>query len=87
MAVAVCDKLKAHGAVPRGPHIEECGLITVVGSGFWQSPETLDAIQNIIPEPRLLDVKNNAITIALSADKLTDALTSLHQGLIGSAGK
>ena len=87
MAIEVCDKLKANGAIPRGPHIEECGIITIVGSGFWQSPETLDAIQKIIPEPRLLDVKNNAVTIALSADKLTDALTSLHQILITSAGK
>ena len=87
MAMEVCDKLKANGAIPRGPHIEECGIITIVGSGFWQSPETLDAIQKIIPEPRLLDVKNNAVTIALSADQLTDALTSLHQSLITSAGK
>ncbi len=65
-----------------GPTSEKCSLITMIGSGFWQSPETIEAIYQVVANPKLLDVKNNAITIAVEPQQLDTALKGLHQAFI-----
>jgi aspartate kinase len=67
----------------RGPHLQDCGLVTVIGSGFWQSPETLETVRRVIHEPILLDVKNNALTVAVKAEQIDTVLKGLHDALIG----
>ncbi len=79
---AISQMPKDHKAI-RGPKIDECGLITVIGSGFWQSPETLEKVHSVIANPKLLDVKNNALTIAVNTDQLDAVLKGLHDALIG----
>jgi hypothetical protein len=65
-----------------GPKFEECGIITVVGSGFWQSPETLDSVRKILPETMLLDVKNNSLTIAVKSSLVESGVKILHEALV-----
>jgi hypothetical protein len=57
--------------------------VTVIGSGFWQSPETLETVRRVIHEPILLDVKNNALTVAVKAEQIDTVLKGLHDALIG----
>jgi aspartokinase len=67
----------------RGPKGDDCALITVIGSGFWQSPETLEKVHRVIANPKLLDVKNNALTVAVANEQLETVLQGLHDVLIG----
>jgi aspartokinase len=82
LAINVAHKLTAIGALVDGPHIEECAIISVIGSGFWQSPETLVEVRKVAAQPRFLDVKNNAITIAVKNDQVAPVVDGLHQALI-----
>jgi aspartate kinase len=75
--------LAANGMSSSGASVEDCGIITVIGSGFWQSPETLDNLRKVLRDPILLDVKNNALTIAVKGTQVGDAVKSLHTSLIG----
>lgn len=82
LALAAAKKLDEGAKTMRGTHIEECGIITVIGSGFWQSPETFSAIRKSIPGARLMDVKNNALTIAVQNEQVSEVVTGLHKSLI-----
>jgi aspartate kinase len=64
-------------------HVEKCSLITIVGSGFWQSPETMEMIVQSVPSNRMIDVKNQSITLAVTADQMDESVKKLHQALIG----
>ncbi len=75
--------LAENGLPSSGTSVEDCGIITVIGSGFWQSPETLDTLRAVIQDPLLLDVKNNALTIAVKANQMSDVVKALHKALIG----
>lgn len=75
-------RLQDHKALIFGPQFEECGVITVVGSGFWQSPETLDSVRKLLPETMLLDVKNNSLTIALKSSLVENGVKILHETLV-----
>jgi hypothetical protein len=60
----------------------DCGLISVIGSGFWQSPETLDTVRKITPDALFFDVKNSCLTLAVSPEKVERVVKSLHNSLI-----
>lgn len=64
--------------------VRKCGLITIVGSGFWQSPELLPKIHREIKEPLLVEVKNQSITVAVQNETLEQSVQSLHKTLIES---
>lgn len=66
----------------KGTHTRECGLLTIVGSGFWQSPELIPQIQQVVTSPLLLEVKNQSITIAVENAFLDDTVRALHASLI-----
>ncbi len=82
LATHVTKKIEVAPGLVRGPELQECGIISVIGSGFWQSPETLAQVRNVISEPCFLDVKNNAITIAVKNDEVAKVVEGLHQALI-----
>ena len=57
--------------------------ITVIGSGFWQSPETVEKITTTLGQSvRVMDVKNNAITVGVDASETAGAIIKLHQVLL-----
>jgi aspartate kinase len=57
--------------------------ITIVGSGFWQNPEIVSQVCEIVREPiELVDVRNNSITICIDEKHLSKVLLSLHAALI-----
>ncbi|MCX6125901.1 MAG: aspartate kinase [Proteobacteria bacterium] len=60
-----------------------CALVTIVGGGFWQSPELIPSIQQFIPGAKFLEVKNTAITIAMNQADVEKALRDLHKALLG----
>ena len=76
-------KLTAHGMSPSSTQVEACGVITVIGSGFWQSPETMDVIHNVVVNARLLDIKNGALTIVVNPQDVQKVVKDLHKALIG----
>lgn len=83
IALEVIQRLKSKHANSSGPHIEECAIVTIIGSGFWQSPETMIEIRKVISDPRLIDIKNNAITIAVKEEQVDKVVKGLHAALIG----
>lgn len=60
----------------------KCGIVTIVGSGFWQSPELVPKIHREIATPLLVEIKNQSITVAVENDALDDAVRALHAALI-----
>jgi aspartate kinase len=82
LADEASKKLQGNRSLVFGPKFEECGIITVVGSGFWQSPETLDSVRKILPETMLLDVKNNSLTIAVKSSLVESGVKTLHEALV-----
>ena len=83
--VMLADSMKfltANGLHPSTTSVEECGIITVIGSGFWQSPETLDIVRSAVPKSLLFDIKNNALTIVVSENRLSQSVKALHAALI-----
>lgn len=83
LALDFCKKMESHQAFVKAPHIEECAIISVIGSGFWQSPETMSEVRKIISEPRFMDVKNSAMTIAVKMDQVSEVVNNLHKSLVG----
>lgn len=63
---------------------QSCGLVTIIGSGFWQSPELVPQIYSQIPQPLLIDIKNQAITIAVPNTEIDQSVRALHTALIES---
>ena len=82
LAVEATKVLSQGSHISSEIHIEECGLVTIVGSGFWQSPETLGLISKAVPYARLIDVKNPSVTIAVPVNHLDEAVRDLHKALI-----
>lgn len=64
-------------------HVRECALLTIVGSGFWQSPELVPQIHREVPNPLLVEIKNQSITVAVENANIDKAVQSLHAALIG----
>ena len=63
--------------------VDDLGCLTIVGEGFWQSPETIGLICRILPDsPVLLEARNSAISICLPTTGLVTALNALHHELI-----
>lgn len=65
------------------PEVTQCGIVTVVGSGFWQSPETLELVRSFVPESLFFDVKNSCITIAVKDEVTQGVVKMLHDSLMG----
>ncbi len=66
-------------------HLITDGLaaITIVGHGFWQSPETIAKIVEVVEAPiELIDIKNNAVTICVDAVAASEIVKKLHSALI-----
>ena len=61
------------------PHV---ACITIVGSGFWQSPETVRKVSDLVPDAYLIDVKNSCITVCAPEVSVAAALSRLHKELI-----
>lgn len=59
-----------------------CGIISIIGSGFWQSPETLDSVRKIAQDAIFFDVKNACLTLAMGPEKVERVVKSLHNSLI-----
>jgi aspartate kinase len=62
--------------------ITPCGVLTIVGSGFWQSPEIIPSIQEDIKCPLLMDIKNCTITLAVESSALKKQMVTLHEKLM-----
>ena len=77
--------LSDKAAVEVVPTVTTCALITAVGSGFWQSPELVPMIREVVSEPILLDVKNNAATIAVPSGQCERVLNALHHKLLAKS--
>jgi aspartate kinase len=63
---------------------ENSTISTMIGRGFWQSPELIGRITNLNLEETYREVQNNFILL-VTADRLvspTEMLTRLHQDLI-----
>lgn len=82
MAQSVAQRLVASSSSQAAPQVEECAIISIIGSGFWQSPETMIDIGKVVREPQFIDVKNNAITIAVNNDVADTIVKELHRTLI-----
>lgn len=59
-----------------------CGMISIIGSGFWQSPEILEKVREIAPELIFFDVKNACMTLAVSSENVERVVRDLHNALI-----
>jgi aspartate kinase len=76
------QKLQGHASTKNAIETVECGIVSIIGSGFWQSPETLEKVRRIIPDSLFLDVKNNCVTLALKVDGVEPAIRNLHNCLL-----
>ena len=76
--------LKGHDAAA-SLKSERRGLatVTVVGSGFWQSPETLGRITTALNEipVEVFDSRNTAVTVCVPGRQLEATLNRLHAAL------
>jgi aspartate kinase len=62
---------------------DDLAAVSVVGVGFWQSPETISTIQSLVGDRiEMFDVRNNAVTICIEKQHLTEVLNKLHDSLI-----
>jgi aspartokinase len=63
------------------------GAITVVGHGFWQSPETLARITQALGETPVLlqESRNTGVTVCVATRYVEATLERLHRELIASA--
>ncbi|MCX6117674.1 MAG: aspartate kinase [Proteobacteria bacterium] len=63
--------------------VKECGIISIVGSGFWQNPEVAKDISRIIDEDKYLffEIKNDIITIAVKSEKNSESLKKIISDL------
>ena len=60
----------------------DIGAITIVGSGFRQSPEIIDqTLQCLGKQPQYMDIQDNRLTIILPQENLHGSLGALHQTL------
>ncbi len=82
LSQAACQQLSDKGAVIKSPTISKCGLISIIGSGFWQSPEIVETIERETTGRILSDVKNGCITVAVKEEKLEGVVKHLHNSLI-----
>jgi aspartate kinase len=83
MANLVIEKLKpALLNSTFNPEVIDCSIVTITGSGFWQSPETLDHILQLSGGTKFSDVKNNAITLAIDNQRVVETVKKLHEALI-----
>jgi len=64
------------------PHV---ACITIVGSGFWQSPETIRKVSEIVTDAYVIDVRNTCITLCAPEASVALAIGRLHKELIESA--
>lgn len=56
--------------------------VTLVGDGFWQSPETIKKVSEAVTAPlAYFESKNSAITLAIQEDDLPQTLNQLHEAL------
>lgn len=62
--------------------VRHCGLVTIVGSGFWQSPELAPRIHREIGAPILIDIKNQIVTIAVENAAVEETVRLLHGAFI-----
>ena len=81
-----CHELLAflgkHGEVRLDHERRGLAAITVVGTGFWQSPETVTRIIETLGEPpELFDSRNTAVTLCVPTARLKGTLSQLHAEL------
>lgn len=76
------DILRQNGSLAEELGITPCGLITLVGGGFWQSPEFIPDIQRIVPQTHFLDIKNNAVMIAVNQHDVDATIVNLHKAFV-----
>lgn len=74
----VVEQLKAKTSIRGEIETQDCSLITLVGGGFWQSPELMPSLNQVVPEVLLLDIKNNAVTLGVADGDLERCVTALH---------
>jgi aspartate kinase len=74
----VLEHLKQGGGVLNS--YKGCDLITVVGQGFWQSPELVANILKIVPH-ELSNVQDTSICIAVEKGRTSEHMQNLHQKL------
>jgi aspartate kinase len=61
----------------------DLAAITIVGSGFWQSPEIVGQIMSTIPvTAELVDIRNNGITVGVDLKQLAPCLQDMHAKLM-----
>lgn len=71
----------AQGTEHVTPHV---ACVSIVGSGFWQSPETVQLVGEMISDACVIDVKNNCITVCAPEASIARAIPRLHKELIES---
>jgi aspartokinase len=82
LSQAACQRITDKGAVIKSPTISRCGLISIIGSGFWQSPEVVETVERETSGRILIDVKNGCITVAVKEETLEGAVKHIHNSLI-----
>lgn len=77
--VAHLETLSAKGKVRTTRAAEDLTAISVVGEGFWQSPETVERILEVAGQtPRYVDARNTVVTLGVEGDG-DEILRRLHQ--------
>ncbi len=82
LSQALCQRVAERGATIKSPTISKCGIISIIGSGFWQSPEVVETVERVTAGRILIDVKNGCITVAVEEEKLEGAVKHIHNSLI-----
>ncbi|MGE0175185.1 MAG: aspartate kinase [Oligoflexales bacterium] len=61
-------------------HVHNLAAITVVGEGFWQAPELVNEIVDIVHDDVVLfESKNTALVFALPSPQLSPTIQRLHE--------
>ncbi len=56
--------------------------ITMVGSGFWQNPESVAEIEEIAEDATLIEVRNSSVVICLQENQMQRVANALHERFV-----
>jgi aspartate kinase len=63
-------------------HQKNCASVSIVGSGFWQSPEIQKKILPFTTDAIIVDIKNNSITMCVEDNSINQMIQGLHSALV-----
>ena len=76
----LADLLKAKGV--RSNITSGLASITLVGSGFWQNPESVAEIEELAADATLIEVRNSSVVICLQEPHMQRVANALHEKFV-----